>query len=72
MDTDLGAAHAREKRLGVIRASAFVRISPFVVDALRQEAIVQGVPMRGFVGVNRGTELGLTSLLKQPHTPAPD
>ena len=57
MDTDLGAAHAREKRLGVIRASAFVGIGPFVIDALRQKAVVERVPMRGFVGVNRGAQL---------------
>ena len=56
MDTDLRSADAREKRLGVIRASAFVRICPFVIYALRQKAIVERVPMRGFVSVNRGAE----------------
>jgi hypothetical protein len=34
MNTNLGAADAREKRLSVVRASAFVGIGVFVIDAL--------------------------------------
>ena len=53
VDADLGAANAGEKRLGVIGASAFVGIGPFVIDPLRQKAIVQDIPMRRFIGMNR-------------------
>jgi hypothetical protein len=47
VDTDLGAANTREKRFHVIRANAFVGISPFVIDALREEAIVEHISQCG-------------------------
>ena len=54
VNADLGAADAREERLGVIRASIAVAVRLLMVDALRQIAGVQRVPMRRFIGVNGG------------------
>src|SRR5262249_20053933 len=52
VDADLRTAQSREKRLGGVRASAVLAVRLLMVDALGQIARVQGVPMRGFVGVN--------------------
>ena len=53
MNADLSAADAREEQLGLVCAGLAVRIRPFVIDALGQEAGMQRIPMRRFVGMNR-------------------
>ena len=44
MVTNLRTAHAREKFLGPIRASAIETVSLFVIDAAHLETVVQLVP----------------------------
>jgi uncharacterized protein YsxB (DUF464 family) len=51
MRADLGAAKAREKALGLVCASVAV-IAFLVIDALRQKARMQNIPMPGFVGID--------------------
>ncbi len=47
---------ARARKTTRRRSAGFaVRMGLFVVDALREKAIVQRIPMRGFVGVNGRT-----------------
>ena len=51
---DLGAAKAREERLGLVRTSVTVRVALFMIDPLRKKAIVKDVPTARFVGMNDG------------------
>ena len=51
VDADLGAANAGEERLGAVGAGLGGRIGLLVVDALREEAVVQAIPGSGFVGI---------------------
>lgn len=57
MRSDLSPAKAGEERLGLVRASAFVAIGPFMIDALRQEARMQRIPMQSFVGMDGAARL---------------
>ena len=52
MNADLSAAEAREEALGLVRASFVVAVAVLMIDALRQIAGMQRVPMRRFVGMN--------------------
>ena len=54
---ELGAAQAREVALGLIGAGAIVREREAVVDPLGLEAGVQGIPVRGLVGIDRAAGL---------------
>ncbi len=44
VDADLGAADAGEERLGAVGAGLGGRVGLLMVDALREEAVVQAVP----------------------------
>jgi hypothetical protein len=56
MMADLGAAHAGEERLGVVRVDpAFQAVGFLVVDPVHREAAMKLVPCAGFVGVDFGT-----------------
>jgi hypothetical protein len=52
MMADLRAAHAGEKRFGVVGASVVERVGFLMVDALHDEAAMQRAPGPGLVGVN--------------------
>ena len=56
MDAVLSPAKAAEEALSLVGASLAVAVALLMIDALREEAIVQGVPAARFVGVDRGAE----------------
>ena len=64
MVPNLGTAHAAEKFLCPIGASAVERIGVLMVDPLHFEAAEKVVPCAGFVRVNRGA-LGDLALMKR-------
>jgi hypothetical protein len=52
---DFGAAHAAEKRFGVVAMDAVAEtVRCLMVDPMHREAAVQSVPCTAFVGINLG------------------
>ena len=52
VDAHLSAAKAREKRLRLIGAGVAFGIALAVIDALREETVVQAIPAGGFIGID--------------------
>ena len=52
MHPDLSAAKSGKEALGLIGTGITVRITFLVVNALGQKALVQNIPMPGFISID--------------------
>jgi hypothetical protein len=51
--TDFSAAHPAKERLGIVGAGLAIRIALGMIDALGRVILMQQVPRRTFIGVDR-------------------